>query len=301
MTDVTVSIVNHENRDAVLESLAALSHDPGRRATVELIVVDNASTDGSVAAIRAARPEVEVVARADRAGYGANHNRALAQATGRHVLVLNDDAVVQPGAVDALVDHLDRHPDVAVACPTVRTADGRVEVTLWPRPGLRLDVAGALRPGRPPQARGAAGIGWATGCALMVRRDALDQVGGFDEGYFMYSEEVDLCVRLVDAGHRIASVPEAVVVHEGQVSTGVLSPERAVEMARSRRRYWRRHYAPAARVAAQVVVGAQFASLAAVAAVRRRPARPFVLQAIGSFRDPRGGGLRERAEAFNRS
>jgi GT2 family glycosyltransferase len=300
--DVTVSIVNHESRDAVLETLAALTADDRHAASVQVIVVDNASQDGSAAAIRAAFPDVEVVARADRAGYGANHNVALGRARGRHVLLLNDDARVRPGAIDALCRHLDEHPGVAVAAPTVQTAAGAPEPTLWPRPSLRADVLGALRLGRarPVGPDSAQPIGWAMGCALMVRRDAVAALGGFDEGFFMYSEEIDLCTRLADAGHGIEHVPGAIVVHEGQASTGIESPERAVEMARSRRRYWRRHYSPAARLAAQAVVAAQFVAMALAAVARRRSPRPLLLQAAGCFRDPTRPGLRERAEAFNR-
>jgi GT2 family glycosyltransferase len=164
-----------------------------------------------------------------------------------------------------------------------------------------VDVLGALRRGRPPTAGLGEPIGWVTGCALMVRRDAVAAAGGFDEAFFMYSEEIDLCTRLVDAGHRIAHVPEAEVVHEGQVSTGADSPERAVEMARARRRYWSHHYRPAERLVARAVVGAQFAALAVAAGLRGRPARPLLLQAAICFRDIEQPGLRERAEAFNRS
>ena len=298
-----MSIVNHENRDAVLASLAALAEDDTRDAEIEVIVVDNASQDGSVDAIRNAFPDVEVVARGDRAGYGANHNVALRRASGRYVLLLNDDARVRPGTIDALRRTLDADAGVSVAAPAVQTPAGELEATLFPRPSLRMDALGAVRPGRAPTIEPASprAIGWATGCALMVRRDSVMKLGGFDEGYFMYSEEIDLCTRLADAGYRVTYVPEAVVVHEGQASTGVDSPERAVEMSRSRLRYWRRHYRPAHRVAAQVIVAAQFLLLALAARVRRRPARPLLLQAAGCFGDFGSQGLRERAEAFNRA
>jgi GT2 family glycosyltransferase len=287
---ITVSIINHENREAVLASLAVL----GAGEELQTIVVDNVSQDGSVAAIRAAFPDVEVIERERRAGYGANHNVALRAAEGRHVLLLNDDAQVQPGAIDALARHLDAHPEVAVAAPTVRAPDGTIEPTLWPRPSLRDDVDALL--GR---SRAGREIGWATGCALLVRREPVLALGGFDEAFFMYSEEVDLCTRLVDAGHAIAHVPEAVVVHEGQASTGADSPERAVEMARARRRYWDKHYRPAERLAARLVLAAMFAGLALAAAVKRRPARGPLLQAAVCLHGSRQPGLRERAEAFN--
>ena len=264
-----------------------------------MIVVDNVSQDGSVEAIREAFPDVEVIEREQRAGYGANHNLALARAEGRHVLLLNDDAQVRPGAIDAMAGYLDAHPDVAVAAPTLVHTDGSPQVSLWATPTPRADVLAALRLGRGRPAvldgRRPQPVGWAMGCALLARRDALRAAGGFDEGYFMYAEEMDLLVRLGSTHW----VPEAEVVHEGQATTGD-SPERAIEMARSRRRYQRRPL-PAGRAA-----GGAGGDLRAVrgcwrsaARLRGRPWRPFWLQAVGAWREPGGPGLRERAAEFN--
>lgn len=300
MADVTVCIVNHESRESVLAMLAGL------RAGLELqvVVVDNASQDGSVEAIRERFPHVEVVARTDRAGYGANHNMGLTRAVGRHVLFLNDDARVEPGAIDALAARLDADPRAGVACPTIVDEHGATTPSLWPRPSPALDVRQALRLGRPLPARDGE-IGWAMGCALLVRTEAARAAGGFDEAFYMYSEEVDLCVRLADAGWRVVAVPDAVVVHAGQASTGGhASPERAVEMARSRRRYWDVHYSRAGALVARAAVGAQFAALALAARVRgqRGQALAMWLQAVGCWRDPpRRPGLRERAREFNRA
>ena len=296
--DVTVSIVNHESRESVLASLGALFADAERAATLQVIVVDNVSQDGSVEAIREAFPDVEVIAREQRAGYGANHNLAVARAEGRHVLLLNDDAQVRPGAIDAMAGYLDAHPDVAVAAPTLVHSDGRPQVSLWATPTPRADVRAALRLGRGRPAeldgRRPQPVGWAMGCALLARRDALRAAGGFDEGYFMYAEEMDLLARLGSTHW----VPDAEVVHEGQATTGD-SPERAIEMARSRRRYHDAHYPRAGRLAARVAICAQFAALALAARLRGRPWRPFWLQAVGAWREPGGPGLRERAAEFN--
>jgi GT2 family glycosyltransferase len=300
--DVTVSIVNHESRDAVLMSLRELFADHGRAAQLQVIVVDNVSQDGSVAAIREAFPEVDVLQRGERAGYGANHNLALARAEGRHVLFLNDDVYVRPGAIDALAGYLDAHPEVAAAAPTLVHPDGSLQVSLWPVPSVRGEILAALRlgrgrplalDGRRPQV-----IGWALGCALLVRRDAARAMGGFDEGFFMYSEEVDLLVRLADRHGETHWVPGAEVVHEGQGTTGD-SPERAVEMARSRRRYQALHFPAAGRPLAQIATSLQFALFALVARLRGRPWLPFWLQSVGTWREPGRPGLRERAEAFN--
>jgi GT2 family glycosyltransferase len=300
--DVTVSIVNHESRDAVLASLRALLADEGRAAQLQVIVVDNVSQDGSVPAIRAAYPEVELIERGERAGYGANHNLALARAEGRHVLFLNDDARVRPGAVDALAAYLDAHREVAAAAPTLVHSDGTPQASLWPTPSARREVLAAMRLGRGRPAalhgRRPQPVGWAMGCALLVRRDAARAVGGFDERFFMYAEEMDLLVRLAREQGPTYWVPDAEVVHEGQASTGD-SPERAVEMARSRRRYQERHFSPAGRSVARAAQCVQFALLALQARLRGRPARPFWLQAVGAWREPGPPGLHERAEAFN--
>lgn len=297
--DVTVSIVNHESKDGVLASLEVLASDTARRATVEVIVVDNASQDGSVEAIRAAHPDVAVVARTDRGGYGANHNLAIAKAQGRHVLLLNDDAQVLPCAIDALVDHLDATPSTGVAAPTIVDGSGQAVPSLWPRPTPVEDLKTLLRLGRAKPVRDGEPVGWAIGCALMVRGDALRALGGFDEEhFFMYSEEVDLCVRLADAGLRTEWVEAARVIHEGQATTGD-SPARAVEMSRARRAYQDLHYAPPGRYVARAAVSLQFALLALAALVRRTPATNLWRQAVVAWGETRWTGLREQAEAFN--
>jgi N-acetylglucosaminyl-diphospho-decaprenol L-rhamnosyltransferase len=303
--DVTVSIVNHENRDELLAALEALTVDGERRAGLQLIVVDNASQDGSAEAIRERFPEVELVADGRRRGFGANHNLAMRRARGRVALLLNDDTVVLPGAIDALAGHMSEHPRAAVAAPRVVDAQGRARDSAWPLPTPARDLLGALTLGRAlgAQSRGERPrrVGWAMGCALLVRRSAFLDVGGFDEDYFMYSEEIDLCARLAERGMETHWVPSATVVHEGQASTGGhASAERAVEMARSRRRYWGKHYGRGGAAVARAAVGAQFAALAAASRLRGRPAGAFKLQARETWRGAGQPGLRERAEEWNR-
>ena len=193
-----------------------------------------------------------------------------------------------------MAGYLDAHPEVAVAAPTLVHADGSPQVSLWPTPSARGDVLAALRLGRgrpaaleraPPAA---GGLG--DGRALLARRDAVRAAGGFDEGYFMYSEEVDLLVRLGSTHW----VPEAEVVHEGQATTGD-SQERAIEMARSRRRYQALHYSRGGRLAARAAISAQFALLA-LGGAAARPAGAAVLAAGGRrvARARRAGPARAR-------
>jgi GT2 family glycosyltransferase len=137
----------------------------------------------------------------------------------------------------------------------------------------------------------------------MLRREALDEVGLFDEQFFVYSEETDLCRRLRDAGWRVQYMPEVTVVHhESQFSAGI--PERRInEMWRARHRYWRKHHSPAGARVAAVATGAQYAARAALAGVLRRDDPGFGARMRLHARDSlrvRGPGLRELADAFNR-
>jgi GT2 family glycosyltransferase len=272
---------------------------------VQTIVVDNASQDGSVAAIRAAFPSVEVVERAERHGFGANHNAALARAEGRHVLLLNADAHPEPGALDALAAHLDAHPAVGVAGPRILHPDGQQQPSAWPFPTVSGLVADALSLGRrdTAQSTGLASrrVGWVLGAAVMGPRRALLDVGGFDERFFMYQEDVDLCRRLADAGHESHYVPAAVVVHEGQGSTRELADARAVEMSRSRVRYLREHHGRFGGALARAALAGQFAAYAASAGLRGRPAHAHWLQARGALFPAQQPGLREHADEWNRA
>lgn len=302
--DVTVTIVNHENREAVLACLRELMHDTSRRASIQVIVVDNVSQDGSVAAIHSAFPAVEVIERERRGGFGSGHNLALRHATGRHVLMLNDDTIVSPGAIDTLAGFLDDHPEAGLAAPQILNLAGATQASAWRAPSPLLDLLGATTLGRYPRplSIGSAPcpVGWAMGCALLGRREALVAVGGFDERYFMYSEEIDLARRLAHAGRSTYWVPAATVVHEGQVSTGGhASATRAVEMARSRRLFWERHYSMTGRLAAQLSTSLMFLALAIAARARGATWRPFWLQARESWGDSTHPGLREQAAAFN--
>ena len=299
--DVTVSIVNHEHRDAVLASLRALEDDPARQASVELIVVDNVSQDGSVDAIREAFPDAEVIARTQRAGYGANHNVALAAANGRYALLLNDDTFVTPATIDRLVAALDADPGLAVAAPTVRHQHrgGRADAVAAP-----VAAAGRARRAAP---RGAARArGWRDRVGDGLRADGPHRRRS---GRSAASTRSSSCTPRRSTSARGWSTPATASPPSRTRSSSTTGrrrpawsrPERAVEMARSRRRYWHKHYGLPARLAAQAVVAAQFAAMAFGARRDRARARPLLLQASVSLTGRPGDGLRERAAAFNRS
>ena len=313
--DVTISIVNHEHRELLLECLATVTARPVPGRTAEIVVLDNASGDGSVEAVAAAFPQLRVLAHRRRAGFGANHNTVIRATTGRHVLLLNDDAMIAPEAVGVLVDHLDAHPELGAVAPRLLNPDGTHQASAWRFPTPAAAAVGTLTLGRRgvTQSAGTAPrrVDWATGAVLLLRRAALDRVGLFDEGFFMYAEETDLLRRMADAGYGTAYLPGVTAVHHGQGSSAGVPERRINEQWRSRHRYWRKHHAaPAARLAG-LLTGAQYGLRAGVAtAVLRLPAgrRPVAVEPLDPARyrlhardalGVRGPGLAELAEEFN--
>ena len=310
--DVTVSIVNAGRRDALLSLLASLEPETQGALQVETVVLDNASADGSPAAVRQRFPWARVVEQPFRAGFGANHNRVIRETSGRAILLLSHDAELEPGTLGRLASFLDAHPRAAAVAPRLRYPDGSAQPNAWRFPTPATAALGALTLGRAGvvQSHGEAPrrVGWAMGAALLLRRAALEEVGLFDEGYFMYSEETDLCLRLASAGWETWILPSAVVVHHDSALRDEVPRERIVEEWRSRHRYWRAHHSPLAARVAATITGAQYAARGAVAAAARR-VRPHAfdpsfaarmrLHARFAWRGPEGPGLRERAEDWN--
>ena len=297
MTDLSVSIVNTGSRKLLLACLETLP-----LGDAEVVVLDNASEDGSAAAVRERFPDVRVIAQPFRAGFGANHNTVIRATTGRYVYVLNEDTTARDWAFDRIVDHLDANPRVAALGPQLVYPDGRVQDSAWRFPSPLVSTLGLLTAGKVgvKQSRGAGArpVDWVMGAALVLRREALDQVGLFDEDFFLYSEEVDLQLRLREAGWDVHYFPAATVVHhESQFSAEI--PERRInEMWRSRHRYWRKHHgAVGARIAA-LATGGQYALRAAVAPLAHRSSRRMLLHARDSWRVS-GPGLRELADEWN--
>ena len=269
---------------------------------VEVVVLDNASEDGSADAVRERFPDVRVIAQEFRAGFGANHNTVIRATSGRYVYVLNEDTTADDWAFGRVVAYLDAHPGVAALGPRLVYPDGRQQPSAWRFPTPAVTALGLLTVGKlgVAQSHGAVPrkVDWVTGAALVVRREALEEVGLFDEEFFLYSEEVDLQFRLRRAGWEVHYFPAATVVHhESQFSAEI--PERRInEMWRSRHRYWRKHHSGAGARVAALATGAQYAVRAAAAPLARRSARRMLLHARDSWRVD-GPGLRELADEWN--
>ena len=303
MIDVSVSIVNTNSRDLLLACLDSLQQSVTRE--VEVVVLDNSSEDGSAEAVRERFPDVRVIAQTHRAGFGANHNTVIRATSGRYVYVLNEDTTSADWGFERLRAYLDANPRVAAIGPRIVYPDGRHQDSAWRFPTPLVATLGLLSVGKVgvKQSLGSAPrrVDWVMGAALLLRRGALEEVGLFDEGFFLYSEEVDLCARLRQAGWEVRYFPDVTVVHhESQYSAGI--PERRInEMWRSRHRYWRKHHSPAGARVAALATGAQYALRAAAAPFVGRGAGlgpRMRLHARDSWRVD-GPGLRELAEEWN--
>jgi GT2 family glycosyltransferase len=212
--DVSVSIVNTSNRDFLLACLESLAGDRHGPVSVDVTVLDNASEDGSAGAVRARFPWARVIEQRHRAGFGANHNTVMRATEGRYVYVLNEDATVEPGSFERLVAYMDSHPEVAAVGPHIRYPDGRHQPSAWRFPSPATAALGTITLSRVgvEQSRGdePRRVDWVMGCALLLRRQALDSVGLFDERFFIYYEDADLALRGRRNGWRVGTVRDAI-------------------------------------------------------------------------------------------
>jgi N-acetylglucosaminyl-diphospho-decaprenol L-rhamnosyltransferase len=280
--DVAAVVVSYNVRDLLLRCIRSLRADGLQR----IVVVDNASADGTPAAV-AAEPDIDLVELERNVGFAGGANRGVARTDTPYVALVNPDEVVEPGCTATLVEALERDPGLALVGPRITTPDGRVYPSVRHFPGL-VDAAGhaflyLVWPDNPFSRRyrmvdwdhaEARDVDWVATTHVVVRRAAWDSVGGFDEGYFMYMEDADLCRRLRDAGWKLGYEPAAAVMHEIGRSTDQTPYRMIVAHHRSLWRYavktstgWRRALLPLIAPALVVRVG-----LACVhRAIRRRP------------------------------
>ncbi|HEY68397.1 MAG TPA: glycosyltransferase family 2 protein [Thermoflexia bacterium] len=259
MIDLSIVIVNWNVRDLLrrcLHSIPNLQSSPSG----EVIVVDNASTDGSVEMVRAEFPGVHLIANADNRGFPAANNQGIAVAQGRYVLLLNPDTEVVGDALATMVAFADAHPDVGIVGPQLLNPDGSVQSSRRRFPTLataffestwlqgyapRRLLERYYVLDRPDDA--VQDVDWVTGAAVMARREAIEQVGLLDEGFFMYSEELDWCRRFREAGWRVVYLPAAQIVHHVGKSSEQVVAARHIHFQTSKVRYFRKyHGSPAA-------------------------------------------------------
>lgn len=253
--ELSIVIVNWNVRDLLRDCLRSI--DAGRGPLrVEVIVIDSASADGSGEMVLEEFPWVKLMACAENVGFPRGNNIGLAKAVGECLLLLNPDTVVVADALPVMVEYLRSNPDIGALGPQLLNPDGSVQSSRrrfpttrtafvestwleWMAPGLlrryyALDL--------PDDAT--ADVDWLTGACIMVPRKVYEDIGGMDEAYFMYSEELDWCRRIKESGWRVVYYPEAQVIHHVGKSSEQAVTARHINFQRAKLRYFRKFHGP---------------------------------------------------------
>ena len=230
-------IVTYNTREMTLDCLRSLLADT-QDLEHEIFIVDNASTDGTLDAIRKDFPPVRIIANTENKGFGAANNQAMRIATGKYFLLLNSDAFPKPGAIPTLIKELESQPAVALIGPKLLNPDDSMQLSCFKFPSparawlentwlatvfSRNQILGDYRHWPHDTARC---VDWLIGACMLLRREVYEQVGGFDERFFMYAEESDWQLRKQKAGHKIAFTPHAQVMHLAGASTDPSKPKK---------------------------------------------------------------------------
>jgi len=256
--DLSAVVINYKSRDALAECLDALTAD-ARAAGLQLetVVIDNDSRDGTDEMLRARHPQARFVGNSENVGYARAVNQGIAATSAPFVLVLNPDCVPHAGALAALRDHLLAHPKVAVAGPRLLNTDGSLEYSArsFPTPFTflfnRYSLLTRLWPSNPWSRRylmsdwdhaSERAVDWLSGACLLVRRAAIAEVGGMDEKFFMFNEDVDWCRRFRDAGWSNVYLPAATVTHQVGASRKKVAPRVIWARHLGMIRYYRKHH-----------------------------------------------------------
>jgi len=249
--NLSIIIVNWNTNNQLTQCLASIFHNTPSD-EFEILLVDNASTDGSVDMVRERFQQVQLIENNENLGFAKANNQAIQQSNGHYVILLNPDTEIKPGALETLVRFMDEEPQAGAAGPKLLNPDGTLQTSCYPSPTLpreiwRLFHLDKIKPygiyemsrwdmEKPRQ------VDVLQGACLILRREVLDQVGLLDEDYFVYSEEVDLCYRLKKAGWQLYWVPGAKVVHYGGQSTNQVAEEMFLQLYRGKILFFRKHY-----------------------------------------------------------
>jgi hypothetical protein len=294
-------VVNTNGREFLLACLAAIERTHPAGVEREVLVLDNASDDGSAEAVRALGGEIRLIALERRTGKAENDSTLMREAQGRYCLLLNEDSELRPGAAAALIAALDADPRAAAATPRLLDSGGKPVPCAWRFPGVGTALAGALFLHRwlTVQSKGAATrrVDWGQSSALLVRREAAAAVDYLDPAFFVYYDECDFAKRLDGAGWHSLFVPSAEAVHHDQLATDLAAGlPRIVEFHRNRDLYMRKHHGVPAALMVRVLTAWTYAVRALAATVLpNQPAAVYRAHARQALRPQRGESIRDRA------
>jgi N-acetylglucosaminyl-diphospho-decaprenol L-rhamnosyltransferase len=267
--DISILIVSWNVAEllaACLDSILAGSLNTPDAPTAEIIVVESASTDNTVEMLRARYPQVKVLLQPENVGFTRGNNLAMEQAQGRYFMLLNPDKQVVGDAIVTMFRYLEANPQVGIVGPYTVNPDGTTQSTRRRFPTLAIGFFEStwLQPYAPKalldyyyvvngsNPRNTLDVDWVQGSAMMARRAVYEQIGGLDEGYVMYSEELDWCKRAKNAGWRVVYLGAAQIIHHGGKSTQQVVARSHILFQQSKLRYFRKYHGLAAALVLRV-------------------------------------------------
>lgn len=297
--DLSIIIVSWNTRDLLIQCLESVWGDAERSSGlgIETWVVDNASADDSVSMVRRRFPWVCLIENQENVGFARANNQAIRQSKGPYVLLLNPDTIVKPGALKTLVEFMVIHPQAGAAGSKLLNPDDTLQPSCYPAPILSRELWRLFH----------LDVFWPYGCyrmtdwdvntprevdiiqgaALILRREALEQVGLMDENYFMYSEEMDLCYRLQQGGWPLYWVPQSQVVHYGGQSTRQVAAKMFLCLYESKLMFIRKHHGKLAAQAYKLILLAATLTrllFTPLAWLESSPKRQYHLTLAGHYR-----------------
>lgn len=262
--NLSVIIVNWNTRDLLAQCLGSVYANPPA-GELEVIVVDNGSTDGSGRMVSSQYPNTFLIQNERNLGFARANNQALKIASGRYALLLNSDALLTDGALTQMITFLEAHPTAGALAPKLVNPDGSFQASfasfpsLWSEmlsmTGLARHVIGPYAPSPKPQPdEFPSVVDWVSGASFMIRRDASNSVGLLDENYFFYGEEMDWCWRLRQAGWEVWYLPSVEVVHIGGASSKKISIDSYLHLYDGKIKFFERAYGYRAAAALRVMI-----------------------------------------------
>jgi GT2 family glycosyltransferase len=253
--DVSICVVSWNVWEDLRRCLESLRLSP--EVTQEILVVDNASSDGTPQRLREAFPEVRLIENSTNRGFAAASNQALAAATGRYLWLLNPDTLVPPGGLAEFLAFADQHPEAGIIGPQQRYPDGRLQASVRAFPTIRAALfrgtpLGVLFPRAAPMRdylmsdwdhESVREVDWVSGAAMLIRRECYEQIGPLDEGFFWSSEDVDYCWRAHEAGWKVLFTPRPAIIHAVGRSRNRVRTRTILRQHRAMYRLYRKHLA----------------------------------------------------------